>query len=475
MIAVRLRTLARSVALVSAVGLVLAGQSAARGVVWSVQDTPLSNLAGVSCVSARFCTAVSGGNQAMSWDGTRWRRQATPDPLRAGAPADFLPELEGVSCRSAKFCVAVGWYATAFVLSAGELGPQPLPIADRWNGVSWSLLPFPSWPTGATWARMSGVSCTTGGACMAVGASDAADPLSELWDGSSWSVEKMPSAPILTIVNALSCWSSSFCIAVGDSGYGADQSFAEIWNGSIWSLQQTAQVAGAGGTDLSSVSCTSPSACIAVGASFDPALTDETPLIERWNGISWSVQTTPDPGAEPSELNGVSCTSSRACTAVGGAGPYYQAQPLVERWDGASWSVERVPSGHGAVPQAVSCASNVVCTVLGLSPGELATLPGDVVAVQSVPASAKLSGIPVRCASGPFTLHLTGAGISSVAWSLDGKRIPGRIVDSGRRYFASVRLSPGRHRLDVKVKFDPSSQAHALAFHRTARGCLPAH
>ena len=302
---------------------------------------------------------------------------------------------------------------------------------------------------------------------MAVGASDGGDPLSELWNGISWSVENMPSAPILTIINGLSCSSRSFCIAVGDSGYGGDQTFAEIWNGSTWSIQQTAQVAGAGATDLSSVSCTSPSACIAVGASFDPALSDETPLIERWNGISWSVQTTPDPRAEPSELNGVSCTSSRACIAVGGTNANDRPQPLVERWDGVSWSIERVPSAHSAALQAVSCTSNVVCTALG-------TIPGKAVAFQSAPASAKLSRIPVPCASGPFTLHLTGAGISSVAWSLDGKRIQGHIVDRGRRYAASVWLSPGTHTLDVKVKFVPSSQAHPLSFRRTTRGCLPA-
>ena len=301
---------------------------------------------------------------------------------------------------------------------------------------------------------------------MSVGASDRG-PLSELWNGSSWLIENMPRAPILTIINGLSCSSSGFCIAVGDSGYGGDQMFAEIWNGSTWSIQQTAPVEGAGATGLSGVSCTSPSACIAVGSSFNPALTDETPLIERWNGIRWSVQTTPDPGAEPSELNGVSCTSNRACIAVGGTDANDSPQPLVERWGGASWSIERVPRADGAALQAVSCASNVVCTALG-------TIPGEVVAVQSAPASAKLSGIPVPCAGRPFTLHLNGVGISSVGWSLDGKRIQGRIVDRGRRYVASVRLSPGTHKLDVKVKFEASSQAHPLAFRRIARGCLPA-
>jgi hypothetical protein len=50
-------------------------------------------------------------------------------------------------------------------------------------------------------------------------------------------------------------------------------------------------------------------------------------LAERWNGISWTVQSTPnpahgDPGSER-HLNAVSCTSSGVCTAVG----YYFDRP----------------------------------------------------------------------------------------------------------------------------------------------------
>ena len=50
------------------------------------------------------------------------------------------------------------------------------------------------------------------------------------------------------------------------------------------------------------------------------------------------------------------------------------------------------------------------------------TVRGNDVAERSAPASANLSGIPVPCASARFTLHVTGIGISSVAWSVDSKR-----------------------------------------------------
>ena len=41
-------------------------------------------------------------------------------------------------------------------------------------------------------------------------------------------------------------------------------------------------------------------------------------LAEVWDGSTWTVQSTPNPtGATSGSLYGVSCTSATACTAVG--------------------------------------------------------------------------------------------------------------------------------------------------------------
>src|SRR5690348_11800300 len=153
MFAARLRTLARSVALVLAICLALAGESSARGVVWSVRVTPFldGELRGLSCVSASACTVVGGvgtlqtltATGAMGWDGKRWRPQTTPDPDPARANGlranDFL---DGLSCTSSKLCVAVGAYATGISSPDGvHFVPVDMPMAERWNGVRWSLLP----------------------------------------------------------------------------------------------------------------------------------------------------------------------------------------------------------------------------------------------------------------------------------------------------------------------------------------------
>ena len=470
----------RRIGVVLAVGLILAVASPARAAVWSVQPTPFSGIvSAVSCVSARFCTAVGVGEAgigAMGWDGKRWRLQATPDsgPASEGS-------LAGVSCVSSRNCVAVGEYLQSLGYDPVAMHTVPviMPLAARWNGVGWSLLPFPSLPPGAQQGGLGAVACTSGTACEAVGISGR--PFAERWDGSSWSLESMPdpvppaniSQPGTNINDlSLSCSSGSFCTAVGgyDLNSGGGQSFAERWDGSSWSLGATPEIAGASYTDLSGVSCTSSRACVAVGQ-YNPSSSRpvQRTLGERWNGTGWSVERTPNAVGQSNELVAVSCTSNRACMAVGQTYSNAGFQPLVERWGGISWSVERTPLPGGLV-QAVSCTSPVICTVIASPRGSLYT-----VAEQSGPASAKLSGITSACTSARFTLRVTGAGISSVAWSLDSKTIRGHSVHPGMRYVASIRLSPGRHKLAVKVKFTASSQTHALTFRRELRGCSPAH
>ena len=40
-------------------------------------------------------------------------------------------------------------------------------------------------------------------------------------------------------------------------------------------------------------------------------------LIEHWNGISWSIVTSPNNGTSGLQLNGVTCASASDCWAVG--------------------------------------------------------------------------------------------------------------------------------------------------------------
>jgi hypothetical protein len=86
-------------------------------------------------------------------------------------------------------------------------------------------------------------------------------------------------------------------------------------------------------SSLNGVSCASASACTAVG-DYNNGTTGVT-LAERWTGTTWSIQHTPNPtGASFILMTGVSCTSASACTAVGGYNNRTAGVTLAERWTG---------------------------------------------------------------------------------------------------------------------------------------------
>jgi hypothetical protein len=389
MFASSLRPLACSVGVVVVVGLLLAGESAAHGVGWSLRLTPFlgSGVSGVSCVSADACKVVgsvraSPGHGVMGWDGKQWRLEVTPNPDPArGEGLRAYDFLRGVACTSSKLCVAVGGYAMSLSKPDGEhIVPVDRPLAERWNGVRWSLLPFPGLPTGGQAGDLAAVSCTRPIACMAVGSFDDGSDrnggermLAELWNGRTWSVQDMPAPERVRdpYITALSCSSSNSCIAVGSSKFGNEgPTFAELWNGRGWSAQLMPQVTAPDyPTQLSSVSCTSSRACIAVGEY--SSSNGFQALAERWNGTSWTVQHTPRAHGATDYLEGVSCTSKRACMAVGSTypdskpGTYLDREPLVWRWDGARWSREHLPRARGADLEVVSCTSSGTCIAVG--------------------------------------------------------------------------------------------------------------
>src|SRR5262249_48650063 len=64
-------------------------------------------------------------------------------------------------------------------------------------------------------------------------------------------------------------------------------------------------------------------------------------LVERWNGTSWKIQTSPSPG-DQSSFSGVAATSPSNAWAVG-ASYDTTVHTLIERWNGSSWKVASAP------------------------------------------------------------------------------------------------------------------------------------
>lgn len=304
----------------------------------------------VTCLVAATAVAVNWPGVASA--ASRWTIEPT---------GGLIGEMTGVSCTAAANCTAVGNYYD----TSGEY----VPLADRWNGSTWTVRPVPA-PAGADGVRLHGVSCPSAASCTAVGfyyapqTLDKPQILAEHWNGSTWRVQSLfpPASAIESELTAVSCTSATNCTAAGwyEPSLEDFVTLAVHWNGSTWSIQPTPNPAGSHEIYLNSVSCVSVSSCMAVG---QIGYLTSTPLAEYWNGSTWSIKAVTPSGGP---LNGVSCISAASCTAVGTTG---SGTSLAEHWNGSKWSIQPSPAPSAwtsNVLYAVSCVSSGRCTAVGV-------------------------------------------------------------------------------------------------------------
>lgn len=311
-------------------------------------------LLAVSCSSKRACTAV-GGVFAERWNGVRWSLQPRLAPAFSQPELDFL---SGVSCASRRRCLAVGLDHPP---AAANVDYDYSPLAEAWDGTTWSGQSPPVTQTGDSF--LLSVSCVSASDCIAVG-QGVTSVLAMAWNGHRWTVELGPGlSSAMSILNGVSCTSAVSCTAVGfvlaDPSAPA-RPLVERWNGVSWSRVAIPTPPPGQSAMLNAVSCTRRS-CTAVGG------VGLRQLIERWNGRTWSIQRLA--GAPGADLNGVSCVSSTDCVAVGGL-TNQSHQSLAERWNGTRWSTERTPTpASGSILWAVSCPSGAECIAVGARSG----------------------------------------------------------------------------------------------------------
>jgi hypothetical protein len=98
--------------------------------------------------------------------------------------------------------------------------------------------------------------------------------------------------------------------------------------------------------ELESVNVLSSSDAWAVGVSH--GVGPEQTLTEHWDGSSWSVVPSPDPGGGDNFLFGVRAASAVSVWAVGDfvdtSGPSQVAKTLILHWDGTRWTQMTSPS-----------------------------------------------------------------------------------------------------------------------------------
>jgi hypothetical protein len=340
-------------------------------------------------------------------------------------------------------------------------------LIEAWDGSLWTIIPSPDTSSSQN-NQLNAVSCTSSSFCVAVGfyQSGTMDKtLIEIWDGTSWTIAPSPS-PSPTEnnqLNGVSCTSATFCEATGaieQSDTSQDQTLVETWDGTSWTI--TPSPTTSQGTVLVGVSCTSASFCESVGLYYNP----EQTLVETWDGTSWTITPSPNvPGAQANDLLGVSCSSSSFCAAVGNSN--YETATLAEDWDGTSWTI--TPSSNPASSVynellGTSCTSSSFCDAVGDSYN--GTVYQTLVETQKVQtATAISSSLNPASYGAPVTFTATVSptdGGGTVSFTTDGNPIPGCSGDplslvSGSTYQATCTtsaLAAGNHVVEASYSGD---------------------
>jgi hypothetical protein len=332
---------------------------------WTVTSgTPPSNtasLAGVACTSTTFCLMV--GPQSGTPRGYALKYTGSLSSVTA---ASTTSEFEGVGCSSSTLCFAAGTDFSPTV---------PAPHEEQFNGTSFSTSTS-AVPASSTFSELDGTACPGSTSCFSVGqytTSTATQPLIEHWTGSSWGIQSMtlPTGTINASLSDVSCTSTTACTAVGwYATTSRTSALIERYNGTSWTFQTEIVPSGASALQLDGVSCTSSTLCVAVGNYTDASAVQHA-LAEHWNGSAWSQRTVADPsGATSSALSDVSCytTSSAGCIAVGG---YTDSSGVIQPEAAgytSSWalqSITRPGISSNATLNGVSCTSSTFCMAVG--------------------------------------------------------------------------------------------------------------
>jgi hypothetical protein len=234
----------------------------------------------------------------------------------------------GISCPTRTFCAVVGDDA-ALVISAAGSRTYPLQFGQgsntHWQSLSCSSPTF----------------CVAGGGVIG-GPKDGAGVVAS-WNGSGWSRVHvvLPDLPgeSKTQISSVSCTGLTFCIA-------ADQDQRVLqWNGKKWLPARAFD----DGVDSFTASCTSRSFCLAAGSSSSGTLT--------WNGRSWHNSDATDLSSTYGFVY-VGCVSRSDCVGVSNAGS-------AQWWNGHAWSkATQLYSDRSDGIQGLACSSAGFCEAI---------------------------------------------------------------------------------------------------------------
>ena len=186
-----------------------------------------------------------------------------------------------------------------------------------------------------------------------------------------WNIVPSPNAPPEPLGNTLLDVAAISATDVWAIGFHHNPTYCTFcpaplamhWDGAQWSLVETPTIAQPK-VQFNSVSAVSSDDVWAVGHWINDTALSAGTLIEHWNGTSWSVVSSPNPGMF-NALYGVAAASSDNIWAVGDKWlSWSQKVPLILHYDGKEWSeVEYPPVAYGELASVFALAEDDVWAV----------------------------------------------------------------------------------------------------------------
>lgn len=282
---------------------------------WLV-DVSGSSPSDVWAVGSYWDQAQQRQTLAMHWDGTQWNVVKSPDV--AGSENLF----NGVSVLSSSEAWAVG--------SSLDGSFSGRTLVERWDGTSWSIVPSPSPSEIGVGSNLLSVAAESSTNVWAVGDVDTGEfvmgTLAEHWDGTSWRAVETPTVPEGALLGEVDVDGSGAAWAVGWRQEGdVLQPLAMRWTGAQWAMVDAPSFEGVL-ADFAGVAVLGPDDVWAVGGR------DRHTLAAHWDGTSWVVTPTADPGRVTNTLLEVAEAPGTDCLwAVGSYVTQGQSKALIER------------------------------------------------------------------------------------------------------------------------------------------------
>ena len=268
-----------------------------------------------------------------------WTFVSSPSPS-GGAGFTVLTGVDAVSSNDV-------WAVGNSCIDCGTDTETQQTLIEHWNGSNWSVVPSPNVQGGDNF--LNGVVAFNRWDAWAVGEGWDGTRFQSLilhWDGSSWSRTPSPNpGPLNNYLNAISGTSRNDIWAVGTYRIlnGPLVTLVEHYNGHTWSVVTGADP-GTGRNVLDGVTALSPNNVWAAGIACDdnPCTVNPRGLIEHWDGHTWSVVRSPNPGDGITYFQAISASAPNDIWAVA----WYCVDSdcavldlVVEHYDGDVWSV----------------------------------------------------------------------------------------------------------------------------------------